>query len=71
MVPLPDNKAALQREIRFNVAYCQANRLSQTAKWLGELLVTVQTSQSDARQGMLRTKQGNNVINMDDQVMSD
>jgi hypothetical protein len=25
------------------MAYCQANRLNQSAKWLGELLVTVQT----------------------------
>lgn len=41
MTPLPGSRAALQKEIRFNMAYCQANRLHQTAKWLGELLVTV------------------------------
>jgi len=49
VVPMPSNKAALQREIRFNMAYCQANRLSQTAKWLGELLVTIQVPASESK----------------------
>ena len=41
MVRFPESKSLLQKEIRFNMQYCQANRLNQTAKWLGELLVTV------------------------------
>lgn len=44
-VALPEDKSALQREIRFCMSYCQANKLVQTAKWLGELLVTVQVPQ--------------------------
>ena len=28
MVALPESRASLQKEIRFNMAYCQANRLS-------------------------------------------
>jgi hypothetical protein len=31
------------------MSYCQANRLSQTAKWLGELLVTIQTEPKNLR----------------------
>jgi len=71
VVPLPENKAALQREIRFSMAYCQANRLSQTAKWLGELLVTVQAGASlDSKSGNPRAKQGRSSSNADDQVMN-
>jgi hypothetical protein len=43
LINLPENKAQILKEIRFNMAYCQANRLNQTAKWLGELLVTIPT----------------------------
>ena len=40
-ISLPTDKSALQRELRFCMSYSQANKLNQTAKWLGELLVTV------------------------------
>jgi hypothetical protein len=75
-IALPEDKSSLQREIRFNMSYCQANKLSQTAKWLGELLVTVQVPQKKATQGQRKTmaatttRQGNNIISTDDQVMS-
>ena len=52
------------------MAFCQANRLTQTAKWLGELLVTVKAPGSDGRQG-LRSKPGNVVLSADDHVMTD
>ena len=38
---MPADINSLAREIRFNMAYMQANRLSQSAKWLGELLITL------------------------------
>lgn len=41
LVPMPADRAALAREIRFFLAYFQAHRLLQSAKWLGELLITV------------------------------
>ena len=72
MIPIPENKAALQKEIRFNMAYFQANRLNQTAKWLGELLVTIQTNSSESQKtASMKTKQGNNILNIGDQIMSD
>ena len=42
-IPMPESKESLQKEIRFNMDYCKANKLNQTAKWLGELLVTLKT----------------------------
>jgi len=68
VVPLPESRAGLQREIRFNMAFCQANRLNQTAKWLGELLVTVQSEPAAATRGVgSKVKTGSST---DDQVMS-
>ena len=31
--PMPSDSSSYMREIRFNMNYCQANRLNQTAKW--------------------------------------
>ena len=39
--PMPTDLLSVQREIRFSMNYCQANKLNQTTKWLGELLVTL------------------------------
>ena len=41
LVAVPTDRAALAREIRYFQAYFQAHRLLQSAKWLGELLITV------------------------------
>jgi len=41
LVPVPTDRGALARELRFFQSYFQAHRLLQTAKWLGELLITV------------------------------
>lgn len=41
LVPMPADRAALAREIRFFQAYFLQHRLLQSAKWLGELLITV------------------------------
>ena len=43
LIPFPNNKIGLQNEIRFNMAYCRANRLLDTSKFLGELLITLKT----------------------------
>ena len=40
-IQFPENKKSLQNEIRFNMQFCRANKLNQTAKWLGELLVKI------------------------------
>ena len=57
------------------MAYCQVNKLNQTAKWLGELLVSVDVPQKKLMFNQRKaangaTRQGNNVISTDDQVMS-
>ena len=56
MIPLPENKEALQKEIRFNMDYCKANKLNQTAKWLGELLVTLKSSSPQDKEKQLNQK---------------
>ena len=45
--PMPADQLSLQREIRFTMNYCQANKLNQTTKWLGELLVTLSNTSGD------------------------
>ena len=40
-VSMPSGNSQLVNEIRFNIDFCYANRLSVTSKWLGELLVSV------------------------------
>jgi|JI10StandDraft_1071094.scaffolds.fasta_scaffold417939_4 hypothetical protein len=39
-------QSSLETEIRFCMQYLKANKLSQSAKWLGELLVTLSGSQN-------------------------
>ena len=39
--PMPNDLQSVQREIRFSMNYCQSNKLNQTTKWLGELLITL------------------------------
>ena len=56
VIPLPENKDALQKEIRFNMDYCKANKLNQTAKWLGELLVTLKSSSPQDKEKQLNQK---------------
>lgn len=41
LMPVPTDRTALSREIRYFQAYFQGHRLLQSAKWLGELVVTV------------------------------
>lgn len=43
-VPMPADLQSLAREIRFNANYFSANRLSNSAKWANELLVTMTTA---------------------------
>ena len=45
-VRFPD-RLSLQREIRFYMQYFQANKLLQSAKWLGELLTCLSGGAGD------------------------
>ena len=47
VVPMPKDTLTLSREVRFNMSYLHAHRLTQSAKWLGELLVSVKKSPQD------------------------
>ena len=51
--------------------YCRANKLNQTAKWLGELLVKVQLPESTLIDQTLKKKVilKNKVSTIDDQIM--
>ena len=43
---MPTDRTSLAREIRYCQSYLQAHRLLQSAKWLGELLITISSQQN-------------------------
>ena len=48
--PMPD-RVSLAREVRFYLSYYQNNRVLQTSKWLGELLLTISSPTNFNTQG--------------------
>ena len=56
---MPTDRISLAREIRFCQSYLQAHRLLQSAKWLGELLITISSQQNY----QISSKSGFNDIN--------